>query len=49
MCEMSGSDCKPYRVRRDCCGLELVGMTEMTEVGCAGREHIAEPIVYQVV
>lgn len=49
MCEVSGSDCKPLRGRRDFSELELLGMTEMTEVGCAGREHIVEPIVYQVV
>lgn len=35
MWKMSGSSYKPYRERRDCYGLELLGVTEMTEMGCA--------------
>lgn len=49
MREVSGSDFKPCRERRDCCGLELLGMTAVTEVGLVGREHLVEPVVYQVV
>lgn len=43
MCEMNGSNYKPCRERRDCCGLELLQVTAMTEMGCAGREHIVKP------
>lgn len=41
---MSASSCTPHKERRDCCGSKLPRMTEMTEMGCAGREHTVEPV-----
>ena len=43
MWKMSGSNYKPYTERRDCYGLEVLGVTEMTEMDCAEGEHIVEP------
>lgn len=41
MCKMNVSN---FIERRDCCELELLEMTEVTEMGIAGKEHMVEPL-----